>query len=174
MSRGILGVIADTHGVLRAWEQALLIWGEVDGVLHCGDVLAHGASPLAASMKNSPFPIVIARGNCDHEEEERLLGLPLLSPYAILWWEGKLLIMGHGDDFQYLRTIGLSWNAHVVLSGHTHVGSVVREGSTIFLNPGSAAHPKGRDPASAALLNREGIRIFSLDENRTLHWEPWD
>ena len=49
---------------------------------------------------------------------------------------------------------------------------MVREGKTVFLNPGSASLPMGRDPASAALLDGEGIRVMTL-QKELLHFEPW-
>ena len=37
--KGRIGVIADTHGDLDAWETALGLWGPVDLIVHAGDVL---------------------------------------------------------------------------------------------------------------------------------------
>ncbi len=97
----------------------------------------------------------------------------VLAPYATAWWNSKLILAGHGAPFQPLRELGLRCRADLVIYGHTHVSSIVREEGTIFLNPGSAALPKGRDPASAAVLDRSGIRIFVLENGETLHHEPW-
>ena len=170
---GRLGVIADTHGHEEAWEKALQIWGDVDGVLHAGDVLAADVSTeLAEMIRRAPFPVIISRGNCDPAGDEELLRRPLLSPYATVWWNGKIILCGHGNAFRELRNSALLCAADLVVYGHTHVASIVREGRTIFLNPGSAALPKGRDPASAAVVDGEGISIFTL-EGRDLHREPW-
>ncbi|HCL79796.1 MAG TPA: phosphodiesterase [Synergistaceae bacterium] len=171
--RPSLGVIADTHGDGAAWEKACRVWGPVSGILHCGDVLSAEPSDLVEKIRRAGCPVLIVRGNCDTRRTEERLGLPLLSPYAVIWWYDKLVLMGHGDRFPYLRQLGLAWRAHVVITGHTHVGSVVREEGTIFLNPGSASLPRGRDPASAARIDGEGIRIFTVASDETLHWEPW-
>jgi len=82
------------------------------------------------------------------------------------------------DDFQQdaflaFRDLALRCGARLAVSGHTHVGSVVREEGTIFLNPGSASLPKGRDPASCAIADGEGISILTL-EGTLLHREPWN
>ena len=96
----------------------------------------------------------------------------MADPFLFLWWEGRLVLAGHGTDFSEIRGKGLAYGAHLVITGHTHVGSLVRERNTIFLNPGSASLPMGRDPASVALLDGEGIRLLTLG-NALLHFEPW-
>ena len=170
---GRLGVISDTHGHEEAWRKALSRWGEIEGVLHCGDVLAEIATGLEEMIRDAPFPVIISRGNCDRPEDEALIGWPILAPYATVWWHSRLILVGHGAPFQPLKELGLRCRADLVIYGHTHVGSLVREEGTIFLNPGSAALPKGRDPASAAVLDGDGIRIFVLENGETLHHEPW-
>lgn len=177
-----IGVISDTHGDLAAWEAATRLWGPVDLIVHAGDVLngwkrrplppQGGKKALAEVLNRSRTPVLIARGNSDEWEDEALLRWPMIEPFLFLWWEGRLLVAGHGTDFSEIREKSLACGADVVITGHTHVGSLVREGKTIFLNPGSASLPMGRDPASAALLDGDGIRILTL-ENELLHFEPW-
>ncbi len=179
---GRMGVIADTHGDVEAWETAVRLWGPVDLIVHAGDVLdgwknrprtaRGGRRVLAKALNESGTPILIARGNCDGEEDEALLRWPMADPFLFLWWEGRLVLAGHGTDFSEIRGKGLAYGAHLVITGHTHVGSLVRERNTIFLNPGSASLPMGRDPASVALLDGEGIRLLTLG-NALLHFEPW-
>ena len=168
-----LGVISDTHGEMEGWSRALGLWSRIDGVLHAGDVLSPGAEELADSIRTVPFPVIISKGNIDSPEDEGLLGRPLMAPYCTVWWNGLLILVGHGDHFPRLRETALSCGADLVVYGHTHISSIVREGGTIFLNPGSASLPKGRDPASAALLDEEGISIFILQNGELLHREPW-
>ena len=179
--KGRIGVIADTHGDLDAWESALGLWGPVDLIVHAGDVLKAwrsrppkngGKTVLAEKINACRTPVLIARGNCDEEGDESLLEWPMVEPFLFLWWEGRLILVSHGTDFSEVREKALAWGADLVITGHTHVGSVVREGKTVFLNPGSASLPMGRDPASAALLDGEGIRVMTL-EKELLHFEPW-
>jgi putative phosphoesterase len=179
---GRLGIIADTHGDLAGWESATRVWGPIDLVVHAGDVLkpwrsrplrqAGGKKALAEAINASGVPVLIARGNCDGEDDEELLKWPMAEPFFYLWWERRLLLVGHGTDFSEIRSKGLAYGADVVITGHTHVASLIREGKTRFLNPGSASLPMGRDPASAAVLEEDGIRILTLG-NVLLHFEPW-
>jgi len=169
-----LGLLSDTHGHEDAWIKASLLWGNsLDAVLHAGDVLSSDVDTgLAGMIRSAPFPVIISRGNCDYPEDEKLLQRPLLSPYAFVWWNGKSILMAHGNAFERFRSLALQSGADLAVYGHTHVASVVREEGTLFVNPGSASLPRGRDPASAALVDDDGIVIFTLD-GVELHRERW-
>lgn len=175
------GVISDTHGSFTAWESALLLFKNVNAILHAGDVLYHGprnAIPggytpqdLAEAINNYKGTILISKGNCDAEVDQMILN-PLLAPYVSVWWNEKKIFMMHGDNFPLFRQMALDSKVDLAISGHTHVASVIREKGTIFLNPGSTTLPKGKDPASAALFDDKEIKIMTL-EGRILHSEKW-
>ncbi len=177
-----IGVISDTHGDIQAWRAAWRIWGDIDFVLHAGDVLYHGPrnplprdyapADLAEAINNSEVPLFVARGNCDSDVDAMVLDCPLESRQVVVCWEGKLIFMEHGDNFSRFRERALRCEADLAICGHTHVGSVVREGKTLFLNPGSASLPKGRDPASVAFIDREGLSVVTLD-GELLDRESW-
>ncbi|HOU33109.1 MAG TPA: phosphodiesterase [Synergistaceae bacterium] len=176
-----LGIVSDTHGSLTAWENAQKLWGPVEGVLHAGDVfyaradrpLPPGFAPdeLAAALNACPVPLLLARGNCDSPADEGKLRWPL-GAVVSAWWRGRLILVEHGEDFSAFRERALGCGAALAISGHTHVASLVREGGTIFLNPGSASLPLGRDPASVALVDEEELTIVTLS-GVVLHREPW-
>lgn len=180
-----LGVLSDTHGSLPAWKKALERFGPgVRTVLHAGDVLYHGPrnsipggytpADLASAVNefvSDGGRVFISQGNCDASVDRMVLD-PAIEYFIALKWRGKKILMMHGDNFPLLRQMALDGGAALAISGHTHVASLVRERGTIFLNPGSTTIPKGRDPASAALLDDEGIRILTLD-GKELHFEKW-
>lgn len=177
----VLGVLSDTHESFPAWGSAVSLFNNADAVLHAGDVLYHGPrndipggytpADLAEAINAYKGTILIARGNCDAEVDQMVLH-PLLAPYVSIWWNGKKVFMMHGDNFPLFRQMALDSKADLAISGHTHIASVVRERDTIFLNPGSTTIPKGKDPASAAVVDEKEIRIMTL-EGRILHSEKW-
>ena len=177
---GRLGVMSDTHGSLQAWRQALAVFGRVEAVLHAGDVLGYACrgprcagEPLGLADEINYFelPVYIARGNCDTDYCVKRLR-PALSDCVSLLWHGKKILMMHGEYFSLLRRRALEGDVDLAVSGHTHVASCVREGGTIFLNPGSTTLPRGRDPESAAVVDERGVSIMTLD-GRLLHREDW-
>jgi len=181
ISNGKLGVLSDTHGSLPAWKSAAELFKNVEAVLHAGDVLYHGPrnsipggytpADLAEAINQYDVPLFVSRGNCDADVDQMILK-PLLAPYVSLWWNGRKILMMHGDNFPLFRQMALDSSADLAISGHTHVASVIRERDTLFLNPGSTTIPKGKDPASAAIVDNEEIVILTLDGG-LLHREKW-
>lgn len=179
---GVLGVISDTHGSACAWEKALDLWKDPEFIIHCGDVLYHGPEnplpdgydtlSLPHKINSSPVPVLIARGNCDSEADQQMIKWPMMSPYLNIWWEGKHIIVSHGTHFSRLREMITPFLPDLVITGHTHIASIVKEGTVYFLNPGSASLPKGRDPASVASLTGSEIIIQTL-EGTILHSQDW-
>ena len=165
-----LGVLADSHGNVDAWDAACALFGPADGILHAGDVLAPADTELAERINDCSVPVVIARGNADGGAE-RFLRTPLL-PLASLFWDGRTVLLSHGTDFPTFRNAALRAGAALAISGHTHVAALVREEGTIFLNPGSCSLPLGRDPASVAMIFGHEIRILTLSGD-LLHLESW-
>lgn len=180
-SGGRIGIMSDTHGSFPAWEAALKVFEDVDIILHAGDILYHGPRnvipggytpmDLANAINSYKGTLMIARGNCDADVDGMVIER-VLPPCVSLWWNGKKILMMHGDNFPLLRQMAFTHNVELAISGHTHIASVVRERNTIFLNPGSTTIPKGKDPASVAVADCGGISIITL-EGVLLHREAW-
>lgn len=175
-----LGVTGDTHGSLTAWRRALRALGEVDILLHAGDILYHGprnplpeghdAKQLAEAINEYDGRLVIARGNCDADIDELVLDVPIQAPYALVVVGGKYIMVHHGHLVAGHDLGGLMrrYRLDLVVTGHTHVPGIARvsEGQRgIVLNPGSPALPKTQDRrGTVAVIDDEGVRIIYVDD----------
>lgn len=172
-----IGLISDTHGYIDAWEKALKVFGDVELVIHMGDILSSGPfNPrletyqpvkLAGALNSARFPIIFARGNCDAEVDSNALDSPVQSPYAFVFADGLRILATHGHAHQEagLIELGSKFGIDVVATGHTHVVRLERHGNLIRVNPGSAALPKGDDGFPTAGLMENGcIKIISLED----------
>jgi len=160
-----IGVISDTHGNVSAWQKAIKLLGDVDLILHAGDVLYHPPrlSPgegydipeLARLINKCPIPVIIARGNCDAEVYQELLEIPTLSPYAFVYFGEKAIVMSHGHALtnERMAEIASRYRADIIITGHTHIPVVERIGRAIHINPGSPTHSK---------LERDGVPIATV------------
>jgi putative phosphoesterase len=128
-----LGLIADTHGLLR--PQALVALEGCDRILHAGDI---GEGDILGALAGIA-PVDAVRGNVDERPDlpaERLLDL---GGFRLLLRHGHLPEPdGHG--------------AAIVVSGHTHIPGVVRDGPVLRVNPGSAGPRRFRLPVTVARL----------------------
>lgn len=140
MSVSRIGVISDTHGLLR--EEAISLFEEVDLIIHAGDI---GNEDIIERLKNKA-PVVAVRGNNDKGE----------------WADkySKTEVVEIGEVFIYilhdikkldLDPKGAGFNA--VISGHSHRPSIVEKDKMLYLNPGSAGPKRFKLPISVALLN---------------------
>jgi putative phosphoesterase len=134
-----IGVISDTHGVLR--PEAVKALRGVDLIIHAGDV---GRSDILDSLRQIA-PVFAVRGNTDHEEWARTL--PLTERVQV---DQQLIFVLHD-----LRQLGLTPEVHgiaAVISGHSHKPAIEKKRGVLYLNPGSAGPRRFHLPVSVALI----------------------
>lgn len=137
-----LGVISDTHGLLRP-RAAELLRG-TDAIVHAGDV-GHAAT-LAALRALGPPVLAVVRGNVDGGGWAA--GLPERETVEIA---GRLVHVLH--DRNALDLYPGPAGTALVISGHSHRPRWERSaGGTLFLNPGAAGPKRFRLPVCLALL----------------------
>lgn len=180
-----IGLLSDTHGDPVAWQKALTVFGEVDLVLHAGDVLYHGIfNPITSDydprrlvelLNACPFPMVHARGNCDSEVDQLALDSHILSDFAFVS-AGRTRILvthGHRHTEEELARMGSRGRIDLVHRGHTHVpGLSLIEGVAIF-NAGSCALPKQEGGFGTVGVLEDGtISVFDVDSGAEV--ESWE
>ncbi|MGA7878001.1 MAG: metallophosphoesterase family protein [Desulfoferrobacter sp.] len=141
-----IGVISDTHGLLRsAVEKA---FKGVELIVHAGDV----GKPEVLKALNKIAPVVAVRGNSDWGEWAKTL------PAQEIVEIGEVLLYVIHD----VHDIDLNPSAagiRIVISGHSHAPSVVERNGVLFLNPGSAGLRRFKLPVSLALVNIKGTKV---------------
>jgi putative phosphoesterase len=136
----LIGVIADTHGHLKA-EAAEALKG-VDLIIHAGDV----GKPEVLEALAKIAPVHAVRGNIDgHWAFE----LPQTEVVEI----GDFLFYVLHDVFR-LDIDPVAAGFVAVINGHTHTATIENRKGVLYLNPGSAASFKS--PATLALLRIRG------------------
>lgn len=173
-------VCSDVHGSASSWRRLERHLGGASFLLHCGDLFYHGPrnplpdgydpKALGELLRSAPVTVFLVRGNCD-AAVDRLVAQPIpMADVFAFWWDGIKGMAAHGEDFTSFRQEALAGGFRLALSGHTHVASVIREGDTLFVNPGSLSLPKGKDPASFAVITPSHVWVVTLD-GEVLHCE---
>lgn len=134
-----IGVVSDTHGLLRP-EVALALQG-VDQILHLGDV---GKISIIDEL-NKIAPVTAIRGNVDREG--RCAKLPETDVVLI---EGHYIYMLHDLKTLHLNPEAAKFSA--VLSGHTHVPNHFTKRGVLYFNPGSCGPRRFDLPVTVGLL----------------------
>src|SRR5208337_2925253 len=121
----IVGVISDTHGLLRA--EAIEAFGGVDHILHAGDI---GAPEVLAALVRIA-PVTAIRGNVDIEPWAREL-----PETEVVELGGVTIYMLH--DLGRLDLKPEAAEIRVVVYGHSHKPKMEEKNGVIYFNPGSA------------------------------------
>ncbi len=134
-----IGVISDTHGVLR--PEAVQALRGVDIIIHAGDV---GRSDILDSLRQIA-PVFAVRGNVDYEAWAWTL--PLTERVHV---DRHLIFVLHG-----LNQLDLTPEVHgiaAVISGHSHQPAIEKKRGVLYLNPGSAGPRRFHLPVSVARI----------------------
>lgn len=134
-----IGVISDTHGLLRP-EVAPALAG-VEMILHCGDV---GNFSILEEL-GKIAPVTAIRGNIDREGK-----CARLPETEVVIAEGRYIYMLH--DLKTLHLNPTSGRFASVLSGHTHAPNFYTRKGVLYLNPGSCGPHRFHLPVTIALL----------------------
>jgi uncharacterized protein len=143
-----VGVISDTHGLLRPEATATL--AGCDHIVHGGDI---GSREILARLAVIG-PVTAVRGNNDRE------------PWAASLPETQLLQLGGVTIFvihnlEQLKARGCPAGVRVVVSGHSHKPIIREQGGVLYVNPGSAGPRRFKLPVSVAQLEIRGASVTS-------------
>ncbi|HEX7730513.1 MAG TPA: metallophosphoesterase family protein [Terracidiphilus sp.] len=119
-----IGVVSDTHGLLRP-EVAPALAG-VDHILHLGDV---GDGAILKELVRIA-PVHAVRGNVDRSGPASKLPAT-----DVLLFEGHYLYLLHDLDMLALDPAAAKFSA--VLYGHSHRASIEQRRGVLYFNPGS-------------------------------------
>lgn len=135
-----IGVISDTHGLLR--PEALAALKGVEYILHAGDV---GDFAILDAL-GKVAPVTAIRGNIDTSGP--CAELPATDFVEL---GGKIFYLVHSiKDLDINPVIA---GVAVVVSGHSHRPSIEERNGILYLNPGSAGPRRFDLPVSIALVD---------------------
>ena len=160
MPRLRIGLISDTHGLLR--PEALAFLQGCDHIVHGGDIV----EPRSLQQLAALAPVTAVRGNNDHgawADALRATECPRLG--------NATLYVIH--DLAQLDIDPRAAGVRVVVSGHSHKPRIdKRDDGVLFVNPGSAGPRRFRLPIAAGELIIDGdavhARIVQLNDLRPL------
>jgi len=135
-----LGLISDTHGLLRREAVEALRGSEL--IVHAGDV----GNPKILEELRKLAPVVAVRGNVDTQEWARALPLTAVAEVGAV-----LLYVLH--DVNALDLDPVAAGFRLVVSGHSHKPGKIERDGVLYVNPGSAGPRRFQLPATVARLN---------------------
>ena len=157
-----LGIISDTHGLLRA--QVFEVFEGVEHILHAGDV---GPSELLDELA-AIAPVTAVWGTTDDWDVRGRV-----PEVAEIELAGVRIVVLHGMQLGSPtpeNAAAAYTHAGLVVFGHSHKPVIRQVGSTLAVNPGSAGGQRFRGPVTCALADLAGgtvtARLVELDPAR--------
>ncbi|MEO5589302.1 MAG: metallophosphoesterase family protein [Gemmatimonadaceae bacterium] len=153
----VIGLISDTHGLLRASVHDAL--RGVSLILHAGDV---GGSEILHELRLIA-PVQAVCGNTDEP------GDPDLESEVIVTVGGRKIHVSHGHELGSPTPAKLlaAYPQDILVYGHTHRQHVSRADDRLVINPGAAGHRRFDLEPSVAILRITGnnleVEIVPLD-----------
>ncbi len=135
----LVGVISDTHGLLRL--EAIAALAGVQQILHAGDV----GNPEILRALAQIAPVTAIRGNIDRAGE--CAQLPATEALEL---NGQLVYIVH--SIEDIDINPYTAGVRVVISGHSHKPSITHRDGVLFLNPGAAGPKRFSLPITVAHL----------------------
>jgi putative phosphoesterase len=136
----ILGLISDTHGLLR--ESALRAMQNTEMIIHAGDV---GDPKILEALKKLA-PVTAVRGNVDTKE-----WATKLPPVAVVKVGVARIYILH--DVKELKLNSIPSGVSIIVSGHSHKPGQATSNGILYINPGSAGPRRFNLPITVARLD---------------------
>lgn len=138
---GFVGVISDTHGLVRPEAVEALAGSEL--IIHAGDV----GGPEVLAELGRIAPVLAVRGNND-----RGAWAEALAEYEAVEVNKTFVYVLHDLKDLDIAPAGF----RVVVSGHSHQPLVEERRGVLYLNPGSAGPRRFKLPVTIARLKLNG------------------
>jgi len=136
----LIGLISDTHGLLRG--EALRALRDSELIVHAGDV----GEPEIMDRLRELAPVVAVRGNVDTAEWAQVLPVSAVAEAGAV----RIYVL---HDVKALDLNPVAAGFQVVVSGHSHqLGRDERSG-VLYINPGSAGPRRFQLPITVARLD---------------------
>ena len=138
----VLGVISDTHGLLR--PEALHALRGASHILHAGDI---GAPEILDELRTIA-PVTAVRGNVDRAWARSIADTEVFQVEGVSIY--MLHILGELDLKPEASGFG------VVVYGHSHMPKVEVKNGVLYFNPGSVGPRRFKLPVTVGKLIVEG------------------
>lgn len=135
-----IGLISDTHGLLRPEATAALQQSEL--IIHAGDI----GRPEIIDQLSEIAPVIAVRGNVD----TGAWSSPF-PPTAEVKVNGRSIYVLH--DIHDLHLTPADARVRMVVSGHSHKPGQFERAGVLYVNPGSAGPRRFQLPVTLALLD---------------------
>jgi putative phosphoesterase len=149
-----IGVIADTHGLIR--PEALAALRDVDVIVHAGDI---GGQHVVAALQEIA-PVSFVRGNNDDADGLQIVRLTIGALRILL----THILPRPGKPRDAVRASLAKRPADLVIFGHSHLPHNEMIDGVRYFNPASAGPRRFDFPVAVGIVESDRATHVGLDE----------
>lgn len=142
----LIGILSDTHGLLR--QEVIAGLKGVDHIIHAGDIDCKDVIDRLEEIA----PVTAVRGNADREWAEHI------PKEAVLDLLGNRIFVIHNKG----KIVDLPADIRIIVFGHSHKYSLLEKEGQIWFNPGCCGKRKPGQEVSYAVLEINGPGKFEF------------
>ena len=143
----LIGIISDTHGLLR--QDVINELKNTDLVIHAGDI---DCQSVVDQLKEISPSLTVVRGNADKEWAEQI---PMSAWIDVL---GNKIFVVHNKG----KITEDTSDADIIIYGHSHKYSLAEKSGQIWFNPGCCGKRRPDQEISFAILEIRGKGDFEF------------
>jgi putative phosphoesterase len=136
----VVGLISDTHGLLR--QEAVAALKGCDLIIHAGDL----GKPGIVDELTAIAPVVAVRGNIDKGSWASQFPLTAVAEAGAV----SIYVL---HDLEQLDLNPAAAGFNIVISGHTHKPTRAERSGVLYINPGSAGPRRFHLPVTVARID---------------------
>lgn len=149
-------ILSDSHGDTDACDKAISAMGDVDMIIHLGDI-SRDVDYIEAVYDDIEVHSVMGNNEFLHFGKNE----------AVIDFDGHKIFICHGHTLsvrsgtQRLEQAARAKGCAAALFGHTHVAMMEEKDGLLILNPGSVSRPRN-GKASFAVLETDGEKLKAV------------
>jgi uncharacterized protein len=145
-ARQVIGLISDTHGLLR--PQAIAALAGVDLIIHAGDI----GNPSVITELKKIAPVAAIKGNNDTGDWAKRLP----EYRSVKVGQHRLYVIHNVHELEFNPA---ARKFRVVISGHSHQPVVAEKDGVLFVNPGSPGPRRFKLPVAVGKILVDGTNV---------------
>ncbi|MCR4715781.1 MAG: metallophosphoesterase [Lachnospiraceae bacterium] len=145
MAKKKILIISDSHGMDNNMKKAIDQFGEMDMLIHLGDICG-GEDYLRAIAPCGEDNVYIVRGNCDYNSDSPGDMIIDICGYKVLLTHGHHHYVRAGEGgLDHFRAFAEDNDIDIAMFGHIHIPVIDTSGKATLINPGSISQPRQSD-----------------------------
>ena len=156
-------IISDIHGNYDNLN-SITNTESFDKLVILGDLLSYygndNKDKILNLLERYKSKLILIKGNCDYMINYELYNL---YPYDIITLpiNNNIVTITHGDT--YKKGFLPDNHGNIIITGHTHIPSILEENNIIYANPGSISIPKGMSDKSYLVFDNNKLILKKID-----------